>query len=164
TEANLIGIGSAEWAFSPLLKTQLFLQNIDTDDAEGARGVAPKIFDSSEDFPTMFGERWLGDEPLEGAYFYFDAVNLLTVALALLKDIDDFDLDELKQTMVTASSARGVSVDWDRIDRGLERIEEGIDVYYSGLTGPILLQECGVRRGGLTQVWTIDNGSIKEIN
>jgi branched-chain amino acid transport system substrate-binding protein len=164
TEANLIGVGRAVWAFSPLLKTQLFLQNVDSKDAEGALGVAPKIFDSSDRFPAMFNDRWLGDDPLEGAYFYFDAVNLLTIALSLLGDIDSFDFEELKATMVTASSTRGVSVDWNRMDQGLDRIEEGIDVYYSGLTGPILLQECGVRRGGLTQAWTIKNGNITEVN
>src|SRR5690606_17935317 len=45
TEANFLGVGNAKWAFSPLLKTPLFLQNINADSAEGALGIAPKIFE-----------------------------------------------------------------------------------------------------------------------
>ena len=46
------------------------------DALEGARGVAPKIYDTGADFPDAFASRWQGDQPLEGAYFYYDAVAL----------------------------------------------------------------------------------------
>ncbi len=164
TEASFLGVRDAQWAFSPLLKTPLFLQNIDVDEAEGAVGIAPKIFEQSNEFSEFFADRWLGDEPLEGAYFYYDAVNLLTVAFGLIEDIDDFSYQDLKEAIVQASSSRGVSAGWDEIEQGLSRLEDGIDVNYSGLTGPILLQECGNRRSGVTQGWTVADGKIEELN
>lgn len=163
TEANFLGVGDAKWALSPLLKTPLFLQNINTDQAEGALGVAPKIFDTSSDYPSAFAARWLGDKPLEGAYFYHDAMNLLTVALGLVEDIEEFTYDELTEAVVRASSSRGLNVGWDDIEEGLQHLEEGTEVHYSGLTGPILLQECGNRRSGVTSAWSIEDGTIEEL-
>ena len=45
-----------------------------------ALGVAPKIYEAGQDFPQAFSDRWQGDQPLEGAYFYYDAMALLAVA------------------------------------------------------------------------------------
>lgn len=163
TEANLLGVGEAKWALSPLLKTPLFLQNINADNAEGALGIAPKIFDTSAEFPSAYSDRWLGDGPLEGAYFYYDAMNLLTVALGLVEDIDAFSYEEFTEAVVQASSTRGLSVGWDQIEKGLGHLEDGTDVHYSGLTGPILLRECGNRRSGLTSAWSIKDGRIQEL-
>lgn len=164
TEANFLGVGDARWVLSPLLKTPLFLQNINTDQAEGAFGIAPKIFDTSAEFPNAFSERWLGDSPLEGAYFYYDAMNLLTIGLGLLDDVQAFSHAELTDALVQASSSRGLSVDWDEIEQGLGHLEEGTDVHYAGLTGPILLQKCGNRRSGLTRSWSIEDGKIEELD
>ena len=163
TEANFLGVGDAEWALSPLLKTPLFLQNINTEQAEGALGVAPKIFDTSSEYPRAFADRWLGDKPLEGAYFYYDAMNLLTVALGLVEDIEAFSYEELTEAVVRASSSRGLNIGWDDIEDGLQHLEEGTEVHYSGLTGPILLQECGNRRSGVTRAWSIEDGTIEEL-
>lgn len=162
TEATLLGVGDAKWALSPLLKTPLFLQNIDTDKAEGAFGVAPKIFDASDAFPEAFSDRWLGDEPLEGAYFYYDSVGLLVVAMGLLGQDTDYTYEELSSSIVRAASSRGISVGWDEIEQGLTFIEDGTDAHYTGLTGPILLETCGERRSGLTQTWSIRSGVIVE--
>lgn len=164
TEANFLGVGDAEWAFSPLLKTPLFLQNINTEMAEGALGIAPKIFDTTDEFPSAFADRWLGDRPLEGAYFYYDAMNLLTVALGLVEDIEEYSYEEFAEAVVQASSTRGLSVGWDEIEKGLRNLEKGTDVHYSGLTGPILLQECGDRRSGITRTWSIEDGRIEELD
>lgn len=164
TEANFLGVGDARWVLSPLLKTPLFLQNINTDQAEGAFGIAPKIFDTSAEFPNAFSERWLGDSPLEGAYFYYDAMNLLTIGLGLLDDVQAFSHAELTDALVQASSSRGLSVDWDEIEQGLGHLEEGTDVHYAGLTGPILLQKCGNRRSGLTRSWSVEDGKIEELD
>lgn len=124
-------------------------------------GIAPKIFDSSEAFPNLFSDRWGGDLPLEGAYFYFDAINLLTVAFSQLDDVDEFSYEELTGSIVQASSTRGIASSWDNLDDRLEKAEDGLDIHYSGLTGPILLQSCGNRRSGSAQAWTIADESIE---
>ena len=162
TEATLRD-SSLGWKFSPLLKTPLFTQNISVELAEGATGIAPKIFDTTDDFPNAFAERWRGDQPLEGAYFYYDAISLLSIAFGLLEDVKDFSYAELGEAIVQASSSRGVSVGWDELDRGLEKLKEGVAVNYSGLTGPILLQPCGERRTGATQPWAVRSGEIVEV-
>src|SRR5262249_35435528 len=50
-----------DWLLSPLLKTDLLLQNVAPEVLESSVGVTPKIYDSSDDFPTAFAERWSGD-------------------------------------------------------------------------------------------------------
>jgi len=82
---------------SPLLKTDLLLQNAAPEALEGAMGVAPKIFDTSDKFPQAFGARWLGDQPLEGAFFYYDALAMIAFALER-SDLSDgrFEADRVR--------------------------------------------------------------------
>lgn len=162
TEANLIGIGDAQWALSPLLKTQLFLQNIDAEQAEGAFGIAPSIFELGSEFSDAFSDRWLGDRPLEGAYFYYDAVGLLTIAWGLLGRDEGYTYDEVTAAVVQAASTRGIGVGWNKIGDGLSYIEDGTDAHYTGLTGPLVMGTCGERRSGLTKTWTILGQEIVE--
>jgi Ni,Fe-hydrogenase I small subunit len=49
---------------------------------------------------------------------------------------------------------------WQEIELALERVREGQDMYYSGLTGPLLFTECGPRRLGQTRQWSIRSGQI----
>jgi hypothetical protein len=53
-------------------------------------------------------------------------------------------------------------VAWDELERGLQRMRDGGDVYYSGLTGPMLLDACGSRQLGATSTWQIHAGTIAD--
>jgi len=153
------------WFLSPLLKTELLVANVAPDALEGALGVAPRIYDTTPAFPDAFSARWQGDRPLEGAYFYHDALGLL--ALALEKTIPaadgSIDVAQLQAAIQDAAAPPGEGVAWNEIERGLERTRSGNDIYYSGLTGPMLLDTCGSRLLGATSTWQVHAGTIAEV-
>jgi ABC-type branched-subunit amino acid transport system substrate-binding protein len=152
------------WFLSPLLKTDLLVENVAPDALEGAIGVAPKIYEKSEAFTTAFGRRWLGDTPLEGAYFYYDAVGLIAFGYekADASEPGRVSLDALDAGIISAAAPPGEAAGWNEIEVGLERLRSGDDIYYSGLTGPLLLQACGSRRIGVTSSWSIHRGRISD--
>lgn len=150
------------WFLSPLLKTDLLVQNVAPQALEDALGVAPKIYDHGEEFPLAFSKRWEGDQPLEGAYFYYDAMALLAVALAKATANPSGTLT-LDRAMLDAAGPPGEGVRWDELDAGLERLSEGDDLYYTGLTGPLSLERCGSRSTGATEDWTVRNGAIHDL-
>lgn len=150
------------WFLSPLLKTDLLVQNVAPAALEGAIGVAPKIYDRTAAFPSAFAERWLGDQPLEGAYFYYDAVGLVAMALQRSEPSEHGAIDHqsLEAALLEAAAPPGEAAGWDEMEVGLERLRDGDDIYYSGLTGPLLLERCGPRRLGASSTWTVQSGSI----
>jgi len=48
------------------------------------------------------------------------------------------------------------------LENGLSRERAGSDIYYSGLTGPMLLDRCGPRKLGVTSNWGVNGGRIVE--
>ena len=163
SEFDLLSTTKPVWFLSPLLKTDLLLQNIVPGALEGARGVAPKIYDSIGNFPEAFAHRWHGDQPLEGADFYYDAVALLAFAMnSITPNSDDsgFRSVALDSALRRVSAPPGSSVGWDDIDAGLARQRAGASIYYSGLTGPLLFRSCGERAGGASSQWHVHQGKI----
>lgn len=150
------------WFLSPLLKTELLVQNVAPQALDGAFGIAPKIYEHGEEFPRAFSKRWQGDEPLEGAYFYYDAMALLAMALA--KSTQGDDAPELSQAMLDAAGPPGEGVKWNALENGLDQVARGRDLYYTGLTGPLSLQACGSRSTGITSDWTVDKGRIVDLD
>jgi ABC-type branched-subunit amino acid transport system substrate-binding protein len=150
------------WFLSPLLKTELLIENVVPSTLEGALGVAPRIYDMTTAFRDAFKHRWQDDEPLEGAYFYYDAMGLLAFALqkAVREGEGKPDVTRLATAILDVAAAPGESVGWNEIESGLERLRAGDDVYYSGLTGPMLLESCGPRRLGATAIWQVEAGEI----
>jgi neutral amino acid transport system substrate-binding protein len=146
------------WFLSPLLKTDLLVQNVAPQALEGAMGVAPKIYERDGAFPKTFSDRWLGDQPLEGAYFYYDATALLAIALA--KTAYSNTESELNSVMLEAAGPPGEQVRWDELDVGVERQSKGEPMYYTGLSGPLRLERCGARTIGITSSWTVAGGYI----
>jgi branched-chain amino acid transport system substrate-binding protein len=149
------------WYLSPLLKTDLLLQNVISHSLDGALGVAPKIYNTSKDFPERFAERWSGDTPLEGAYFYYDAVALLALALEKAELVNGaLERAALEDAILDAAAPPGEAVGWNQLEVGLKRTRKGDNIYYSGLTGPMLLDDCGPRRTGTTSVWSVEEDEI----
>jgi ABC-type branched-subunit amino acid transport system substrate-binding protein len=161
-EFDALSAKRPRWFLSPLLKTELLVQNVAPEALEGAQGIAPKIFDRSADFPQAFAKRWLGDQALEGAYFYYDAVGVVAFALARATVLADGSVDHesLHRAMLEAAAPPGEAAGWNELEQGLARQRDGADVYYSGLTGPLLLESCGARRLGVTSTWQIQGGAI----
>ena len=150
------------WFLSPLLKTELLMENVAPDALEGARGVAPKIYDTSRDFPDAFAARWEGDQPLEGAYFYYDAVALLAFAMNSVAANPDGSYDPvvLNGALRDVAGPPGESVGWNELETGLARQRAGASIYFSGLTGPLVFRSCGDRAFGASSQWHVEAGSI----
>jgi ABC-type branched-subunit amino acid transport system substrate-binding protein len=157
-EFDALSTKKPSWFLSPLLKTDLLVQNVAPQALEGALGVVPKI-DRKQDFPRAFSARWEGDQPLEGAYFYYDAMALLAVALSKAY-AETGDTTDLSAAMLDAAGPPGEGVRWNDLEEGLERLGEGDDLYYSGVTGPLSLEPCGSRSTGATEDWTVHEGQI----
>jgi hypothetical protein len=69
------------WYFSPTLKTGSFVANAFPEKIEGAVGVAPSIFASADAFAAEFTATWNGDVPLDGAFYYYDALTLVALSI-----------------------------------------------------------------------------------
>lgn len=161
---NELGVLSRErpdWYLSPLLKTEVFLENVEPEILQGALGVSPKIFDEGDDFPNRFSERWQGDTPLDGAYFYYDAVALSAFALGAVETNDGtFSVDALNASLGEKAGPPGEATRWNELSESMPRLTEGDPIYYTGLTGPLLLRDCGDRRSGATSTWRVIDGAI----
>jgi len=162
-EFDALSAKKPRWFLSPLLKTDLLVQNVAPQALDGAFGVAPKIYEHGEAFPRAFSQRWQGDEPLEGAYFYYDAMALLALALAKATTSED-TMADLSGAMLDAAGPPGEGVKWDALESGLEQVVRGRDLYYTGLTGPLSLQTCGSRSTGITSDWTVQQGRIVDLD
>ena len=162
-ELRFLGQSQTSWYLSPLLKTQLLLENVAPQALEGASGVTPKIFDTGPDFPAAFAARWSGDRPLDGAFFYYDAMALVAFGLERTELVDgQIRAPELRAAIAASTGSSGEAGAWNQLSDSLERLRDGIDMNYSGLTGPILLQGCGDRRSGESSRWSVHDGQIQD--
>jgi ABC-type branched-subunit amino acid transport system substrate-binding protein len=154
-----------KWYLSPLLKTDLLVQNVAPSALDGAKGIAPAVSAKWPEFSDAFRRRWEGDTPLEGAGFYYDAVALVAYALEMSEadDSGTITAKEFKRRVIQAAQTRGIATHWDEIEVGLERIRDGSEINYTGVTGTVLLDQCGARRSGASSVWTVESGQISDV-
>lgn len=149
---------------SPLLKTEVLLQNVVPEVLDGAIGVTPRIYDVSRDFPEAFADRWQGDRPLEGAYFYYDAMSLVAFGLEkTLRDTGELEIGAIADALLDVADGPGESARWDELPLYLPRMSEGDEVYYTGLTGPMFLKPCGDREVGASSDWQVQRGVIEAL-
>jgi ABC-type branched-subunit amino acid transport system substrate-binding protein len=164
-ESQIISGFRPAWYLSPLLKTDLFVQNVDPTIIEGAQGIAPAIDETQTGYPKAFADRWLGDSPLEGAYYYYDAVALVAMGIeaAAVDASGKFDLGALSQSIRAVAGPPGQETDWDNLGTGLIGLANQEQYYYVGLTGTLVMSICGERLMGMTSQWTITGGAITEV-
>jgi ABC-type branched-subunit amino acid transport system substrate-binding protein len=160
-ELGVLTSDRPQWYLSPLLKTELLLQNVVPEVLDGAIGVTPRIYDGSGDFPSAFAERWQGDQPLEGAFFYFDAVALVAFGLEqALRDSGELNAAVIEDGMFDVAGPPGEAARWNELPVYLPRMRDGDQIYYTGLTGPMLLKPCGDRQVGASSDWEVRSGKI----
>lgn len=163
-ELGVLTSDRPQWYLSPLLKTELLLQNVVPEVLEGGIGVTPRIYDHSEDFPDAFAARWQGDAPLEGAYFYYDAVALVAFGLEqAIRDSGELNAAVVGDAILDVAGGPGEAARWNELPVYLPRLRDGEQIYYTGLTGPMLLRRCGERQVGASSDWEVKNGAIVAI-
>ena len=127
-----------------------------------ATGVAAAVASDSDLFVARFQERWTGDTPLIEAYFYYDAMALVALALqaAVAAGLTP-DGDAVRQMI------RGVSTGpmadrtaWFELPAGLDDLRRGVAVDYRGASGGVELEANGEVGSGLIRLWSVVNDQI----
>jgi ABC-type branched-subunit amino acid transport system substrate-binding protein len=151
---------STQWFLSPVLKTDAFIQNTVVGTLEGALGVSPMVFEKDPDFVTEFRDRWSTD-PTDGAYFYYDAVAVMALALQAgwYTSNGPPSISTLRESTLNVVAGNALLLHWDALAEGLEVIRRGQRVSYSGLTGYFHFQPDGSRKGP-AKIWQVEHGRI----
>jgi ABC-type branched-subunit amino acid transport system substrate-binding protein len=163
-ELGVLSRARPQLYLSPLLKTELLLQNVVPEVLDGAIGVTPRIVETSDEFPTAFARRWAGDQPLEGAYFYYDAMALVAFGLErAMQSSSHPGASALSAAILDESHGPGEAGRWNELRPLLPRLRQGEHIYYTGLTGAVLLRPCGDRQSGATSDWQVQAGAITDL-
>ena len=155
------------WYLSPTLKTSSFVANAFPEKIEGAVGVAPSIFASSDQFEAEFTAAWNGDVPLDGAFYYYDALTLVALSIERAWSTagkQDPTFEELRDAVRAVAHTSGFVTEWNQIPTGLDLIRDGQTTYYTGLSGPVLLDNRGERQMGTAAFWQVVGGKIVDLN
>jgi ABC-type branched-subunit amino acid transport system substrate-binding protein len=153
------------WFLSPSLQTPVFMQNTLQSALEGAKGIGIRVDNPDEEFVDEYRKRW-DDTPLDGAFFYFDALTVLGLAMttAAYNNAGELNYAGIRDAMMEVATPSGVQVRWSETEKGFSHIQNGLSLYYSGLTGPLLFTEYGQQTKALMTDWTISNGQISTGN
>jgi ABC-type branched-subunit amino acid transport system substrate-binding protein len=150
-----------QWYLSPALETPVFLQNTIYNALEGAVGIGIEVYDPAEEFISDFKDRW-NDTPGEGAFYYFDAIAMLALAMeTAMRDNDKMTFDALLDGFSKVAVPSGILVRWQQIKEGFSFIQDSKGIYYSGLTGTLLFDEYGQQQKAAMNTWIVKNGQIE---
>jgi ABC-type branched-subunit amino acid transport system substrate-binding protein len=105
---------------------------------------------------------WSGETPAQAAYFYYDAMAVM--ALALEKAWHDAGAqpsgDQIRAALPAVSGPPGEKVRWDELARGLELVRAGTDVDYVGASGDVDFDDNGDVRLSRADFWTVRGGAV----
>ena len=154
---------SIRWYLGPLLDNEAFLANIPRGRLDGVVGLAASPRGFWPEFADAYGEVWLGDTPAGGADLFYDAVNLSALALAARAHFarSSTEAVELAHLMKAVSEPPGIPVPWTQVGLGLDRLAEGFDVDYAGVTGPVDVGETAEKWGYSTLIgfWRVNGAA-----
>ncbi|HEY3450036.1 MAG TPA: ABC transporter substrate-binding protein [Myxococcales bacterium] len=132
---RLLG-GTGRIYLAPNLMTQVFVQQAPAGALEGAVGVSPLSGDPDGAFAEAY-EAFTGDPPAQSAYFYYDALALLALALEKARHDAGGEPtgDQIRAAVAQVANPPGEPVRWDQLGRALELLRQGADVDYVGASG-----------------------------
>jgi ABC-type branched-subunit amino acid transport system substrate-binding protein len=140
----------------PTLKDPALLRNVPSGLLEGMFGVSADLGEQAPLFASYLAARTTA-LPIAGSHYYFDAVALLSLALAegLAQEGSFPTPAAMKKHMVSVSSPGGAPVTFDRLADGLSLIIAGQKISYSGAAGSYVLSSLGdstLNRGSIWQI------------
>jgi neutral amino acid transport system substrate-binding protein len=154
--------GPTHWYLSPSLKTDVFVENAGPGVLDNAAGVAAAVASDSDLFVARFRDRWSGDIPLSEAYFYYDAMALVALAMqagATMGQTPDGDAVRLNIRAVSVSPMAD-RVAWFELPSGLATLRRGLPIDYRGASGGVDLDANGEVGSGLLRLWSVVNDHI----
>ena len=105
-----LNFGGRQLYLPPTLDDDGFLVNVLPDAVEGATGLSPYLPTYAEQpFAEAFAQRWMGEPPTGAAYFYYDAVALLALAMQEAITAGDSSFTSLGNDVVNISLSGGTS-------------------------------------------------------
>jgi len=157
-----LNFGGRQLYLPPTLDDDGFLVNVLPDAVEGATGLSPYLPTYAEQpFAEAFAQRWMGEPPTGAAYFYYDAVALLALAMQEAITAGDSSFTSLGNDVVNISLSGGTIVNWNELDKGLELLREGSPVNYRGASSSIDLTADGdPTQQPMLRYWTIKGGKV----
>jgi len=175
TEWTIAGRPGA-WYLSPLLRADVFLENIPFGTLNGAHGLSPSSSLASEctagegdelhctqsnakAFAEHFARYWEGDRPFAAANYYYDAVVLL--ALALNKGFAEEGVlpgvKLLQEDIRELGDSTAEPVRWNDLRGPLTEIRLGTEVRYVGAAAEYTFDKYGAAQHSVFDTWTIAN-------
>jgi ABC-type branched-subunit amino acid transport system substrate-binding protein len=161
-QARRGGLPPPRWYLTPRLKTELLLVNASPGVFNDAVGIAPEVFpDARAEFARRF-EQESGDTPFDPTFYVYDstAVALLAMDRALARG--DTLPEGIPAAIRQVTSFNGLLLNWDDFEQARATNQAGGNLYFSGLTGPVVLDADGSRIIGTTSLWGVENESIVE--
>jgi ABC-type branched-subunit amino acid transport system substrate-binding protein len=147
-----------EWLLTPRLKSELLTVNTPSGALDGAFGVSLRIPNHAPGFVASMQEV-SGREPFENTYFMYDASAVVLIALDQVgrRNHGTIERAELSEAIFEIGRRGGVQVGWNDFPAAVAAARDGRGVQYNGLTGTIVLTPSGVRVGGDTVVFEVEN-------
>jgi ABC-type branched-subunit amino acid transport system substrate-binding protein len=159
--------GQARFYLAPALKADVFLDNAPPGVLEGAVGVAPALGQASVTgaFAADFAGRWSGEQPLNAAYFYYDAAMVLVLAMARAAEESGGAPTgtAIRDQVGRVSTAPGEQLGWNDLEQALELAAQGMDLDYEGTTGAVDMDARGDLVDGRVEFWTIREERIETL-
>lgn len=153
-----------QWYLSPPLETPVLIQNTYKGACDGALGIGIQVYDQSEEFIKAYQSRW-HDTPVDGAFYYYDAVALLALSLERAFQEDGKTTFETVQRMIRQTAKpSGIQIRWNRISEGLAHIRNGQAVNYAGLTGSVVFDQHGQQVIAPMKIWNIKSDTFATID
>jgi ABC-type branched-subunit amino acid transport system substrate-binding protein len=150
--------GTERWYLAHSLKNQVFIDNIPPGALEGAIGVSVEVAGDAERFAAAFADRWSGDEPLDAAYFYYDAMALMALAIGAAGGGDDGAA--IRDQIQAISRPPGRVIAWYELDAGLAALADGEEIDYRGASGEVDLDGFGDLETARVVYWGIEDDRI----
>ncbi len=155
--------GTGRLYLAPTLMTEVFVREVPAGALEGAVGVSALSGDPDGRFAASYSEA-VGGAPSQSAYFYYDAMALMALALerahAAAGEGAEPGGEQVRAALLEVASPPGEKFGWKQIDAALERVRAGQDVDYDGASGAIDFDANGDVTLHHVEFWTVEASSI----
>ena len=157
---GLLG-GRGRLYFAPTLMTEVFVREVPAGSIEEMVGVSALSGSNADAFAQAYAD-WSGELPAQAAYFYYDAMALLGLAIEKAhREAGALPTGaQIRAALPSVSGPPGEPVRWNELERGLDLVRAGEEIDYQGASGEVNLDERGDVALERVDFWTVRGRSI----